>query len=128
MSHEIPNLLPEDIGVENVVTPVAVLRALAAQLGQKTEQLITGDVTTSLSSAKFVHEFFLMVPSLDFYRYRVFFIRHPIDSFYPVDVHGDGLPEGDLNSQGELENWLRNAFASPSIKKLLNTLYTQVRT
>ena len=41
------DLWPENIAESNMVTPVSILREQAALLGDKTKQLVTGEVQTT---------------------------------------------------------------------------------
>ena len=43
----------------------------AALLGEKTKQLVMGEVVTQTTGTLFVHSFFLVVPTLN-YRYELF--------------------------------------------------------
>jgi hypothetical protein len=130
---EIPDLWPKEIGAESsVVTPLAVLRTAAAQLGERTQQLIVGDVEQGLyGNDKFRLNFYIEVPSLDHYRFKLFTVEHDIDSFYPatgrVASPSIARPEVDLPSEEELQDWLKHVFASPRTTKLVNTLLQQLR-
>ena len=128
MPDELPNLWPEDLGGDaNFVTPAAVLKAAASQLGQRTSHLVTADVSTNIRGGKFVHVFWIEVPSLD-YRYKLFELSHSVDSFYPLST--DQWVEGgrvELGSEDELREYLKTAFASEKTKKLVDTLLKQVR-
>ena len=76
------DLWPENIAESNMVTPVAILREQAALLGDKTKQLVTGEVQTTTTGNMFVHSFSVAAPTLN-YRYELFRVQHPA-AFYPL--------------------------------------------
>ena len=125
MSNELNNFWP-NIGVENIVTPVTLLRIAASQLGEKTQQLITADIVTTISLRKFDHEFAIVVPSLDHYRYSPFRIRHAIDSFYPIEAFLSG-GTAQLSTEADFRAWLVRVLAGPDTTKLINTILTQIQ-
>jgi hypothetical protein len=131
MAYQLPNLWPDDIGAEEeLVTPVAILRGAASQLGERTQQLITGDVATGMYGDSFLHEFYIVVPSLDHYRYKLFYIKHPLDSFYPLSgvlLEAGIAKQSELSSEEEFQDWLKQILSSASTKKLINTMLAQVR-
>jgi len=128
MADELPNLWPDDIGGDqDVVTPTAILREAAAQLGQRTQQLIRAKVSTQVGMYGLEHTFWIEVPSLQ-YRYQLFELSHDVDSFYPLRT--DQYVEGrrrELGSEDELKQYLKDIFASEKTKKLVGTLLRQVR-
>ena len=65
-----------------MVTPVSILREQAALLGDKTKQLVTGEVQMSTTGNLFVHSFYVAAPTLN-YRYELFRVQHPA-AFYPL--------------------------------------------
>jgi hypothetical protein len=130
---EIPDLWPAQIGKgASVVTPLAILRTAATQLGERTQQLVTGNVEQELVLGnKFRLEFYLEIPSLDHYRFRLLRVEHDIDSFYPALGHvtrkiGD-RKDVDLQSEKEFYDWLKEIFSSQETTKLINTLMQQLR-
>lgn len=128
MPIDLPNLWPEDIGGDqDVVTPSAVLKQAAAQLGQQTRHLIKAKVNTSVSDNRLEHAFWIEVPSLE-YRYKLFQLAHDVDSFYPLAT-GQWIQgrELQLHTEDELKEYLKNTFASEKTKKLVGTLLKQVR-
>ena len=51
------DLWPANIADTNLTTPITILKQQAALLGQKTQQLATGEVTTQTLGDRFVHSF-----------------------------------------------------------------------
>jgi hypothetical protein len=87
-------------------TPLSILKEQAAMLGQQTQNLVTAEVmelrpmewkngetlpqktfTTPVTS-RFNYAFYLVAPALQFYRYLLFSISHPIE-LYPVQFRLD---------------------------------------
>jgi len=128
MPDEIPNLWPEDLGGdENFVTPTAILKAAASQLGNRTHHLVTADVSTGVRGDNLIHSFWIEVPSLD-YRYKLFELHHTVDGFYPLRT--DQWIQGhqvEIGSEDELKEYLKQVFASERTKNLIDTLLKQVR-
>jgi hypothetical protein len=127
MTDETPDLWPEDLGGgQDFVTPAAVLRGAASQLGNRTRQLVTADISTRIQHDRFVHQFWIEVPSLD-YRYSLFELSHPVNSFYPLRT--DRWANGaymELESEEELKEYLKQIFASEKTRSLVATLLQQV--
>ncbi|MCB0061232.1 MAG: hypothetical protein KDE19_03925 [Caldilineaceae bacterium] len=82
------DLWPEDIATKRVRAPITILREQAALLGQKTGNLVQGDVTSNQHSSKdyFAYRFYIEAPTLDNYSYKLFSIYHHID-FYPLEIN-----------------------------------------
>jgi len=82
------DLWPADIGTAAVTTPVTILKEQATALGNKTKNIVEGEVTpaTSETSEKFAYAFNIVGPALGGYRYRLLTIRYPVDEFYPVEI------------------------------------------
>jgi len=78
------NLWPENIGESKLTTPVAMLKEQAALLGEKTKQLVIGEVSTGILGPMFVHSFYIVAPTIK-YRYELFTASHAIN-FYPLTV------------------------------------------
>jgi hypothetical protein len=128
MPDEMPNLWPEDLGGDqNVVTPTTVLKEAAAQLGRQTRQLVRARVSTDVRGDSLEHTFWIEVPSLE-YRYELFRLQHPVDSFYPLHT-GQWVDRQEvvIRSEDELKEYLRDIFGSEHTKRLVGTLLRQVR-
>ena len=128
MPNELPDLWPEDFGGdENLITPSTILKQAAAQLGNRTQQLVTADATTSMKGNRFIHSFWIEVPSLS-YRYKLFEVEHDVNGFYPLQTdEWVDYRKIELQSQDELQEFLKKMFASDKTKKLIDTLLKQVR-
>jgi hypothetical protein len=128
MPNAMPNLWPEDLGGEdNFVTPAAVLKEAAAQLGERTHHLVTASVNTFIRGDSLYHSFWIEVPTLD-YRYKLFELHHAVDGFYPLTA--DEWVQGrylEIGSEDELKEYLKKVFAAEKTRKLVDTLLKQVR-
>jgi hypothetical protein len=78
------DLWPANIADSRLTTPVAILKEQAALLGEKTKQLVTGEVSTHVLGPMFIHSFCIVAPTIK-YRYELFTAAHAI-SFYPLTV------------------------------------------
>ncbi len=80
------------------IGPAAILRVQANLLKEETDGLIRGWVsplTTEYSSESevisesIIHMFFIRVPSLDDYLFKLFSIRQESDAHYPLSINPD---------------------------------------
>jgi hypothetical protein len=118
------DLWPDNIAESNMVTPVSILREQAALLGDKTKQLVTGEVQTTTTGNLFVHSFYVAAPTLN-YRYELFRVQHPA-AFYPL-VLAQGQSTSQLKSEEEFKNKLKEVFASPHTLNVVHSILAQVR-
>ncbi len=118
------DLWPVNIAETNMVTPVAILREQAALLGDKTRQLVTGEVQTTTVGTMFVHSFNVAAPTLN-YRYELFRVQHPA-AFYPL-VLEQGQSTTQLRSEEEFKSKLKEVFASQPTLNVVHSILAQVR-
>jgi hypothetical protein len=112
-------LWPSDIAKDKVQTPVSILRAQAAHLGQKTSNLVEGRVDTLAREDRIYHRSKLVAPALDNYSYELFRISQPA-TMYPIQVEDEPrVPLGPiqvekriLSSDDDFVIWLRGVLAS----------------
>ena len=57
------DLWPANIADSNLVTPITILKEQAALLGEKTRQLVKGEVVTQATGNLFVHYFYIAAPT-----------------------------------------------------------------
>jgi len=114
------DLWPSDIAADVPVTPVNILKAQAARIGEKTKNIVEGAVRTS-SSGDMIHSFRLVAPALDNYSYELFRISHSV-ALYPVTV----LPTGrTLRSEDDFVSWLKEQLSSPQTRQIVSSLIAQ---
>jgi hypothetical protein len=122
----IPDLWPESLEIINVVPPVAILRQQGALLGERTQNLVFGEVHPSeVSENQFEYDFDLMAPVLGEYRYRLFSIRHGL-SLYPVEIllGGTETPLRAASKEQFIEH-LRSVLSSHETQRVVGALLAQ---
>jgi hypothetical protein len=83
------DLWPDDIATKRVRAPITILREQAAVLGQKTRNLVQGDVVNNQrmsTNEYFVYDFYIEAPTLDNYSYKLLSVYHHI-SLYPLEIN-----------------------------------------
>ena len=128
------DLWPSDIAKEKVQTPVSILRAQAARLGQKTSNLVEGRVDTLAREDMIYHRFNLVAPALDNYTYELFRISHPA-TMYPIRVEEEPAQSQmeqlnpskrkRLTSEQEFVDWLRSVLANEQTRRVVEALASQ---
>ena len=118
------DLWPSNIADSQMTTPVIILKQQAALLGEKTRNLVQGEVLTQTVGNMFVHHFYLSAPTLN-YKYELFEISHGI-SFYPLNLrqHGQGSSVAD---EEQFKERLKENFSSPHTLNVVHSLLAQVR-
>ncbi len=131
MATNLPDLWPDDIAVTNdLKSPVTILRQQAALLGEKTQNLVEAEVSSQVTPGSpsegsyFTHQFSLVAPALDNYKFRLFYIRHLID-FYPIRIWKEGAKEIQVGSEQEFIETLREIFSSEETKRVIRALIAQ---
>jgi hypothetical protein len=133
------DLWPDDIVDAVSTTPASILKVQAGRLGQKTKNLVQGQVETSAASGRLVHSFKLIAPALDNYTYELLRISHGV-TLYPIkveeepiktskvrfaDMGGKKVPGHWLQNEGELIDWLREALSAPQTRRIVGSLVSQ---
>lgn len=126
------DLWPDGIETNRARSPVTILREQGSLLGQKTKNLVLGEVLESgKGENRFVYSFFLVAPALSHYRYKLLTIRHDV-SLYPVrvDVEDRIFQEIDprfqveqLDPDGELINSYLEARSEDEFLDLLKAIF-----
>jgi hypothetical protein len=127
MPETVPSLWPPDFPEITVLTPVAILRQQGAALGQQTQNIVVGRVTTRPSGVGFRHAFMLYCGPLG-YSIELFSVHHGID-VYPAKIRegaeGEEGPPIDAANADEFSEKLRQVFANPKTKKIISSLLAQ---
>jgi hypothetical protein len=123
----IPDLLPpsEDFGPPRMtLTPVAILRAQAIHLKQKTQGDVFADVVHSDAPPDRVGYWFqLAVPALANYRYQLFYVEHGLE-MYPVQIRrsrGDEL-FAEASTEPQFLEALRDIFGDSRTREVIQQL------
>lgn len=121
------DLWPQDIvAAVDFRTPLSILKEQASLLGQKTQNLVEGVVTSvTNSNDTFQHMFYLAAPALSNYRYRLFTVTHEID-LYPLTIVSETGQRG-ARSEEEFVEQLRAIFSHDQTKKVIGALIAQSR-
>jgi hypothetical protein len=87
------NLWPSDIArVDELRSPLTVLKEQASQLGKLTRNIIVAEVQPikSVNQPRVSYYFNIVAPALENYRYALFRIEYDIVNMYPVTISIDG--------------------------------------
>jgi hypothetical protein len=112
---------------DDIVTPVSILRRQAALLGEKTQQLVTAEVSSAATGSQMEHSFRLVAPALNNYRYELFSVVHQVDEIYPLTGFFREFPARKIPSQTALVEWLREVLSSESTLKRIDALMAQAK-
>lgn len=138
MSEATLDLWSDDIKVD-IITPLAVLRAQQAHLRRKTRGLLNVEVTSrTVGEDSVEHQFDLIAPMLDDYRYRVLVAMHKQKLVYPVYVEAeclrpessayDGFPPDVIDgpseaaTEQEFLELVGKVLRSPQIRSVIQSL------
>jgi hypothetical protein len=118
------DLWPANIADSNLTTPVTVLKQQAALLGEKTRQLVKGEVVTHATGSLFDHYFYIAAPTLS-YKFELFTLSHGVN-FYPLVMRylNDTI---SLPSESEFKDKLKEIFAAPHTLNVVHSILAQVR-
>jgi hypothetical protein len=125
VTETIPDFWPANIGETNLITPLTLLKEEASYLGPKTKQLVKADVSTNtLADGQFHHNFVLVVPGLDNYRFGLFQVMHPI-TLYPLLVSWINS-NVSIGTQELFVQKLKEIIGADSTKRIIEALLAQV--
>lgn len=118
------DLWPETLATIDMATPVSILRQQASLLAGKTAGVLEGEVKTRIDEkGNFIHDFYLVAPALDGYRYRLLTVIHPA-ALYPAAVYSD-IYQFEADSEETLKSTLRDLLSSPRTRSLINGMVAQ---
>ncbi len=113
------------------ITPLSLMKQQAALLGKHTGNLLEGQVDTRPVGSDLMHKFTIKVPALG-YEYELFRVRQRVAELYPIIVlAAPKLGEerkGELSSEGEFLQWLKDVLNSDATKRVLGSLLAQSET
>lgn len=137
MANVIEDLWPDVIKVSETSarSPVAILRQQAAYLGDKTQNIVQAEVSTSTTSTRrgvlpfadtppydFAHTFRLVAPALDNYKYDLFIVMHNM-TFYPLMLTYEGKRYEADNEHAFIRE-LQAILSSPRTTEIIDQLVT----
>lgn len=128
-----PDLLPDSFDLPAAEDAALWLRELlehqAQRLADKTDGVLQPVVETrgGLTGAdKLRHEFILVVPALDGYRYVLFGLEAGLD-VPPAWLHSAGGALVELRTKDEIIHKLRELFAAPATLRVIQSLLALAR-
>ena len=114
---------PDDLMEGIPTTPKDILQYQAAKLGEKTRNLITGEIETRVAKdGDFVHKLLICIPSLNNYKYELMWVFHGI-SLYPV-TDDDNI---EYNTEASFKGFVREKLSSPDTIKLIKAFISQAK-
>jgi len=134
------NLWSLDIAEVKVNTPKEILDEQAYWLGQITKNLITAEVEVddyALRKGIFDNNFYIVAPTLDNYRYRLFTVEHDMD-IYPLKIDLDeklyqeiggtnGGTSIEIDNELQFKEILEKVFHAHRTKHIVGVLNSQIR-
>jgi len=121
------DLWPNEFGITDENVPVAILREQASLLSEKTGWKLQGKVSTRVEGKNFENYFYIVVPALDDYHYRLFKVKHGIEP-YPLWIDSEVFPQTDyeVGTADDFLRVLKTIFTAEQTKKLIGILLKQV--
>ena len=128
MPNSSPDLWPDDIGAGSLRTPVSILKEQAALLASKTDYEVAAEVVTKHDEkTNFLHSFYLVVPALDNYKYRLLSILHGV-GLYPLVITAEVLQDQiRVENEESFVDKIRQIFSSEKTKNIVRSLRGQIR-
>lgn len=119
-----------DFKIETVRSPKTILKEQAGYLAEKTGNILSADVSTNRYKSSVTHEFFVIAPILNNYRYTLFSVNHPIVGYYPVmfntyDITSMKEKKLEARSEEEFIALLSQVFSDPETIKIISSLLSQ---
>lgn len=115
------------------VSPYDYLKKAAKKLSEDTEDMFHGDVMQNINDdGKIICSFYLVVPKLRNYTYRLIEIVQPsFDQSYPVEMSLFGTAVGNIVrifdvTEKDFENQLNGFIGNPLTRHILLALKTQL--
>jgi hypothetical protein len=142
MADEIPNLWGDDIDL-SVLTPLMILNAQVANLNQRTQGIIRGELAASQTQEVVTLDFDIVAVSAYNVRKRILRVRYKADQVYPALLASVGVGElegripaaadlsfGDLHgtyqtmapTQAEFIEYLGGVLKSTFVRQLMESV------
>lgn len=134
------SLWPSDIAkVDEIRSPLAILKEQASQLGKATKNIIVAEVVPIRG---FTHPivgyvFNIVAPALANYRYQLFRVDYNIIDMYPVSIYIDldiykemyswktKIEKETLSTEEDIQRTLKAIFGTKKTKKIINSLLAE---
>ena len=128
MSKSGENLWPE-FNFREIETPLSILQEQAQKLGERTKNVLVGEVNVTEAFDEdsreivLIYQFFVKAPALSNYR-RLLFRLLQRGVSYPVDIYFDPTQDKFNNiSQVAFPEILKKIFQDEKTKEIINSLY-----
>lgn len=134
---ETQNLWP-DFAIDKTKSPKTILKEQAGYLMARTNNVLSAAVETSHYKENISHEFYVVAPALNNYRYRLFSVSHEVVGYYPVtimtEVELQGEHEDDIKivynpakakNEEEFMLLLSKVFKNPENVRIISSLLSQ---
>lgn len=134
---ETQNLWP-DFAIEPLKSPRTILKEQAGYLMAKTNNVLSAAVETNHYKERISHEFYVVAPALNNYRYRLFSVSHEIVGYYPITITSEIVLYGEhdddteivynptkAKNEEEFMSLLSNVFKNPGNVRIISSLLSQ---
>lgn len=120
------NLWPPQLGTTTVRSPLAIMKRQASLLGSATRNQLEGEVQTRTAAKMgFRHDFHIVAPGLDNYRFGLFSVYHPV-TLYPLEVWIGDASATQCNDEEAFIEAIRTVLQSEETRKVLDALLSQL--
>lgn len=121
------NLWPEFSLDEVIRSPKTVLNEQAEFLANGTKNLLTANVNSYNNDFnEIAHDFIIIAPNLNGYRYKLFTLTHDSIMVYPCEIYehnyGGTL---EIDNESQLLAALKVIFSNETTKKVIKSLISQ---
>ncbi|MGK7880377.1 MAG: hypothetical protein AB4060_09800 [Crocosphaera sp.] len=129
------DLWPDEIKTTEIISPVTIIKEQGKILGQKTNNIVVGEVKLMHSTEfPFAYGFILVCSTIN-YEYKLFDFVFPIE-MYPVRIIPDASianelslsprnPEIKIESEEDFTDILRKIFSAQKTVKIITSLIAQ---
>jgi hypothetical protein len=112
--------------VEEIKTPLVILKEQAELLTEKTDGLLVGIVSQKLSGERFLCFFNIVVPTLNDYNYRLLALSYGIE-VYPLNLTAANKPLVECSDEDEFKKELGKILKSQETQNVISKLLMHVR-
>jgi hypothetical protein len=114
------DLWPPEIENERVESPVMTLREQASLLGEKSGNLVQGEVVGDNNSPKnLTYYFYIVAPTLGNYRYQLFYLEHEIYA-YPLKIYVEEAILDEIKMNVKVDAFIDHEFIRVDTETDLN--------
>ena len=99
---ETQNLWP-DFSIETTRSPKTILKEQAGYLMEKTNNVLSANIETVHSQGDIIHQFYVVAPAMNNYRYMLFSVKHKIVAYYPLNVLTEMIVQEDAEGTFSFE-------------------------